>query len=178
METPDEFREMYTRHYDAVLRYAWRRVGADAAPDVAAEVFTTAWRRMADVPRQPLPWLYGVARNVVANHARGRQRADRLLARVPRTTELRDIGDQVTSGSVIRQAWQSLGPGDRELLALIGWEGLTVGEAARALGCTAAACSVRLYRARRRLRGALEELGHHGNVSRREAGEMEAAACV
>jgi RNA polymerase sigma-70 factor (ECF subfamily) len=36
------------------------------APDVVAETFLVAWRRLDDVPADPLPWLYGVARRVLA----------------------------------------------------------------------------------------------------------------
>jgi putative ABC transport system permease protein len=55
----DRFKAMYDQHYPAVLRYASRRVGAEAARDIAAETFLTAWRRLDRVPPgQPLPWLY------------------------------------------------------------------------------------------------------------------------
>ena len=48
-------------------------------------------------------------------------------------------------------AWRELREADREVLSLIAWEELSVADAARALGCSAAAFSVRLHRARRRL---------------------------
>jgi RNA polymerase sigma-70 factor (ECF subfamily) len=52
----DRFQALYERHYGAVLRYAARRVGAEAAADVAAETFLTAWRRLDAVPApEPLP---------------------------------------------------------------------------------------------------------------------------
>lgn len=54
----DRFTALYAEHYAAVLRYAARRVGAEAARDIAAETFMTAWRRLGHVPpAQPLPWL-------------------------------------------------------------------------------------------------------------------------
>ncbi|MCW2931460.1 MAG: hypothetical protein JWM19_2422 [Actinomycetia bacterium] len=46
----DRFRALYEQHYLAVLRYATRRVAADAASDVVAETFLVAWRRLDDVP--------------------------------------------------------------------------------------------------------------------------------
>jgi Sigma-70 region 2 len=46
----DRFKAMYDEHYPAVLRYAARRVGAEAARDIAAETFLTAWRRLDRVP--------------------------------------------------------------------------------------------------------------------------------
>src|SRR5690349_4681305 len=67
----ERFRRVFT-HLGAVRAYARRRGSAD--PDaVAAEVMTIAWRRLADVPRDdPLPWLYGTARNLVLAEARRR----------------------------------------------------------------------------------------------------------
>ncbi|MFD9434162.1 RNA polymerase sigma factor [Streptomyces sp. NPDC060002] len=153
----DEFRAIYAKHYNAVLRYAWRRVGADAAPDVAAEVFTVVWRRLDQVPtNMVLPWLYGVARKVVSSHVRGTERTEHLAGQWDGQAAVsRDVADQVTVRHEVRRAWLSLGESDREVLALIGWEGLNVREAARVAGCTAATFSVRLHRARSRLRHAL-----------------------
>ncbi|MEV1009077.1 sigma-70 family RNA polymerase sigma factor [Streptomyces sp. NPDC049881] len=170
MGEPERFREMYVEHYGAVLRYARRRVGEDAAPDVTAEVFATAWRRWDAVPGRALPWLYGVARNTVANHLRSRDQAARRRIEDGRERTARDVGEQVTARSAVRQAWAALSEPDRELLALIGWEGLTVREAARVLECTAATCSVRLHRARGRLRRALEQQEHGEELT---AGRLE-----
>jgi RNA polymerase sigma-70 factor, ECF subfamily len=59
-EREQRFRRMFEAHYQAVHNYSVRRVGsAHDASDVTAEVFTTAWRRIDDVPLSPyeLPWL-------------------------------------------------------------------------------------------------------------------------
>ncbi|HEY3955395.1 MAG TPA: sigma-70 family RNA polymerase sigma factor [Streptosporangiaceae bacterium] len=88
----DRFKAIYDAHYPAVLRYAARRVGAEAARDIAAETFLTAWRRLDRVPPgQPLPWLCATARKCLADelrrlvrarhqhrHRRHRRRARRL----------------------------------------------------------------------------------------------------
>ena len=71
------FATLYERHYGAVHAYASRRVGAmTAADEVAAETFLIAWRSDA-VPDEPLPWLYGVARNVALRHHEGTRRQAR-----------------------------------------------------------------------------------------------------
>ena len=58
----DRFAALYDQHYPAVLRYAARRIGVEAARDIAAETFLTAWRLLDRVPsEQPLPWLYATA---------------------------------------------------------------------------------------------------------------------
>ncbi|MFF1873489.1 RNA polymerase sigma factor [Kitasatospora herbaricolor] len=96
-----QFREVYREHYGAVYRYMHRRVGDADAADLAAEVFTVAWRRFDALPAQaPLPWLYTVARNTVANHRRKEGRAEdahRGLT-VTAAASARDIGETVTEG--------------------------------------------------------------------------------
>ncbi len=49
-----------------------------------------------------------------------------------------------------------LSEADREVLLLTGWYDLTGPQAAKALGCTRAAYALRLHRARKRFRAALE----------------------
>lgn len=136
--------------YGRVRAYAARRVGADAADEVAAETFTIAWRRFEAIPAEPLPWLYGVARNVVARHLTGEARQAATRDALERE---RMVGADAPGADdeALWEAWQRLGEGDREVLALIAWEELSVAEASRVLGCPAPAFSVRLHRARRRL---------------------------
>lgn len=159
MGRDEAFRDMYREHYNAVFRYAWRRVGPDAAHDVAAEVFLIAWRRWETVPRlDPLPWLYGVGRGVVQNHQRSENRGQILEARlmVEPNPPGRDLADRAAERGIVVDAWQSLAESDREVLALVGWEGLDISSAARVMECSVPALTARLYRAKRRLRTALE----------------------
>jgi RNA polymerase sigma-70 factor (ECF subfamily) len=102
------------------------------------------------VPDEPLPWLYGVARNVVLRHhemARRQARA-RDAAEHERPAP---VPSDAAGDPAVWEAWNRLRPADREVLALIVWEELSVAEAARVLGCPAPQFSVRLFRARRRL---------------------------
>jgi DNA-directed RNA polymerase specialized sigma24 family protein len=62
------FSTMYGALYGRIHAYGARRVGRDAADEIAAEVFTVAWHRFDELAAEPLPWLYGVARNVVLRH--------------------------------------------------------------------------------------------------------------
>ena len=160
----DRFKAMYDEHYPAVLRYAARRVGAEAARDIAAETFLTAWRRLDHVPAgQPLPWLYATARNCLANELRRRDRRDRLDSRI-RTEVLRgqdlagpEPGERVADRLAVLAALAALRPDDQEALRLIEWEQLDVAAAAQVMGCSAATFRVRLHRARHRLARALGE---------------------
>jgi RNA polymerase sigma-70 factor (ECF subfamily) len=78
-ERASRFAALYEDSYGAIYAYASRRVGAEAADEITAETFLVAWRRFDVVPSDPLPWLYGVARNMVARGAAasGRERQAR-----------------------------------------------------------------------------------------------------
>ena len=79
MPTPEtaDLDQLFRDHYRAVLRYVVRRAGdRDRAHDIAAEVFLVAWQRRRELPAQrALPWLYGVAANVLAHARRSDLRA-------------------------------------------------------------------------------------------------------
>jgi RNA polymerase sigma factor (sigma-70 family) len=159
----ERFRVMYQQHYAAVLRYAARRVGAEAARDIAAETFLTAWRRLERVPPdQPLLWLYATARKCLANELRRQDRRERLDSRI-RVEASRgqdvtgpELSDRVVGRLVVLAALKTLRPDDQEALRLIEWEQLDMAAAAQVLGCSAATFRVRLHRARRRLARALD----------------------
>jgi RNA polymerase sigma-70 factor (ECF subfamily) len=142
---------MFEQHYGHVLAYARRRCAEPAdADDVVAETFTIAWRRVRDIPDEPLPWLYGVARRVLANQRRGRQRWLALLDRLRR--EPADVPTPPADGGErVRAAMARLRPQDQEVLRLAAWEGLTHAEVATVLGVSANAAAIRLHRARRHL---------------------------
>lgn len=158
----DRFRELYTRHFDALLAYALRRVSRpEDAADVVADTFLVAWRRRAHLPGgdETRLWLYGVARNMLANHHRGDRRRDRLgealrerLAASAYLWAVPDPGAAVTSTVAVRDALARLGELDREVLMLTAWEELEPREIAEVLGVSAQAVRTRLSRARARLR--------------------------
>jgi RNA polymerase sigma-70 factor (ECF subfamily) len=151
------FTNVYEAYYGAIHAYAARRIGLEAADEVAAETFLVVWRRMDVLPDAPLPWLYGVARNVVARHHRasGRRRSTEVALARERPGPLAEFRETEDSG--LWEAWERLGPVDREVLSLVAWEDLSVADAARVLGCPASVFSVRLHRARHRLGRLLAE---------------------
>lgn len=151
------FEALYRRHAPRVLAYVRRRIDdPESAADVAAEVFTVAWRRLADVPEPALPWLLGVARRQLANHHRARRRRLALVHRIA-GEPARPVANTPTIGDTqLATALGSLSSEDTELLLLIGWDGLRPAEAAEVLGMGAATVRTRLHRARRRLDEALQ----------------------
>jgi RNA polymerase sigma-70 factor, ECF subfamily len=158
------FTALYERHYGDVLRYTARRAGTEAAAEVAAETFLTAWRRLDVVPaREPLPWLYVTARQCLANELRKQERRQRLDARMQieagASAQAVRAGpaDSTASQLDVLAALATLPANDQEALRLTEWEQLDHATAARAAGCSATAFKVRLHRARRRLARALDE---------------------
>ena len=156
VEPQAQFEQLYRDYADRVHAYALRRTTPGAADDVVAEVFLVVWRRLHRVPEEPLPWLLGVARKVLANRRRSESRAAALHERLadgghgsePAVVNL-EVDDRV------QRALAGLSERDRELLLLVAWEGLRVNEAAQALGVRAGTLAVRLHRARQRLARAL-----------------------
>src|SRR5215218_9123212 len=79
------FRAVYDANYHRVLGFVLRRTAnREDAEDVVAETFLTAWRRLDQIPAGvgARLWLYGVARNALANHHRGERRRGRLRGRL------------------------------------------------------------------------------------------------
>lgn len=152
------FQELYDAHYSAVAAYARRRT-ADVvdAQDVAADTFTIVWRRLAEVPdgEAALPWLYGVARRVLANQRRGNQRRAGLSTRLrSQPSAGPDLESEVVAGEERRAVLAALGrlrPADQEILRLAVWEELPHRDIAGVVGCSESSVAVRLHRARTRL---------------------------
>lgn len=150
------FDALFAEYQRAVLAYAMRRTDQLAdAEDVAAETFTIAWRKLDAIPAQPLPWLYAVARRVLANQRRGKGRRERLAALL----KVDDVPTPVRAGEDLGgpafRALASLSPADQELLRLVAWEELGNQHIAAVLGISANAVAIRLHRARARFAAAL-----------------------
>ncbi len=161
----DEAKRRFTAIYDAnrqrVWAYAVSRAGRGIADEVVSETFAVGWRRLADIPEPPLPWLLGVARNVLRDSYRAQARRDSLAAELGTWTDPsmlagEDVAETVTERLSVLGALKSLPESDRELLILIAWQGLRPQDAGQVVGCSTAALRVRLLRARRRLVRALD----------------------
>ncbi len=166
-----EFSELFAATAPRIHAYARRHVGHDAADDIVAETFTTAWRRRTSIPVPALPWLIVVARYVIANRRRSIVRADRVW-REAVLAQWHTTGspeDDVADRHAILAALDACTPVEREALLLVAWDGLTIREAAAVAGCSARAFTVRLYRARRRLELSLDR-SHDSGIAPRDIG--------
>lgn len=150
------FTSLYDQYYRNVLRYALQHAEQGQAEDVASETFLIAWRRSADVPDEPLPWLLGVARNLLRKQADAARQRRRIVDRIAAMTSERDLlawdtADHVIERATALRALSALSDADVEALTLVTWHGLSAAEAAAVVGCSPRAFTVRLHRARRKL---------------------------
>jgi RNA polymerase sigma factor (sigma-70 family) len=153
----ETFERLYREHFEAIFAYVLRRAGSADAPDLVADVFATAWRRIVDVPAAPEAklWLYGVARRVVSEHYRTKTRREHLKVKAGRHfTVVTEDGPRELSDLEVRvlNLIESMKDDHRELVTLIVWDGLTHAEVATILGCSANAIGIRWHRALKRLR--------------------------
>ncbi|UBU13323.1 RNA polymerase sigma factor [Nonomuraea gerenzanensis] len=161
MDDPEErFTDLYDRHYRNVLGYALLRADRDVAEDVSSETFLVAWRRLADLPEPPLPWLLGVARNLLAKQRDSRHRRQALVDRIAALTTARDheawdVAEHVVDRETALAALCALPEQDVEAMVFATWYGLPPEQAAGVMGCSVRTYNVRLHRARKRLARAL-----------------------
>jgi len=171
------FTVLYEKHYDEVLAYCTRRTGRTDADDATADVFAVAWRRIDEIEWNTVrPWLYGIARGVLANSWRTGRRRKRLFGRVsglapepsdlPEVQVVRRAQDEEVLGAVRR-----LKPADQEILLLAAWEELSAPEIARTIGISVSAAEQRLHRAKQRLTKALQSTSPAPDSSPRAADE-------
>jgi RNA polymerase sigma-70 factor, ECF subfamily len=140
---------------DAVRRYLARRTDPATADDVLSETLLIFWRRFGEMPGEHLPWAYGIARLCLANAERARRRQARLAARIALLRPLPDPSPDDRLGI----AMAALRAEDAEILRLWAWEDLAPAQIAAVLAITANAASIRLHRAKQRLREELRKTG-------------------
>jgi RNA polymerase sigma-70 factor (ECF subfamily) len=153
------FEALAPRLIEPLRRYLARRTDPATADDVLADTLLVCWRRLDDVPDEALPWAYGVARNCLANAQRSGRRQERVAAKIavvdPPAESVPGPGER--DGAVV-EALAAMRTEDAELLRLWAWERLAPGEIATVLGITANAASIRLHRAREKLREELRKV--------------------
>ncbi|MDO5494253.1 MAG: sigma-70 family RNA polymerase sigma factor [bacterium] len=159
-----DFEEFYRRIQPALFRFGMRQLDAESASDAAIETLRTIWNKDLPPPRSPgeEAKLHGLAfkimRGLITNHRRGEARRNRMLQSL--TTLLHvgggsepDVADVFEDDR--NELLSSLPPSEREVVLLVA-DGYRVHEIAAILDCSPNAVSMRLMRARARLRSILE----------------------
>lgn len=166
----DAFGLLFERHAKAIYNYCFRRVGDwTAAEDLLSIVFLEAWRRRGKElpPDKVLPWLYGIATNVVRNRRRAGRRFAAALARVPAPPfepgfsdsadeRLDDERQMLKALALLAQLPQR----EQDVFALCVWSEASYEDAALALGIPVGTVRSRLSRARQHLRELDAGCGH------------------
>ena len=163
-DEPEVFEEIFNRHHEVVYRHVIRRVGPDAAADIASEVFVRAFaarRRYNLSYSSARPWLFGITANLLRQHYRSHRRATKAHWRVMAAESLTE-GDSTGEAdrrvdaealaSGLETGLAKLRATEREVLLLYAWADLSYAEIASALGIPVGTVRSRLARARQRFR--------------------------
>ena len=165
---PDALEAFYRDHIEAVQRFVARRVSdPHLAADLTADVFLAALdsAHTFDPSRGPvIAWLYGVGRHAIAAEARRRARELHATRRIegrrlldgPGLLRIEERLDAERESRRIYRAMADLSDDDRALLELVALDGLSVADAARALGVKPGTARVRLHRNRARVQSQLQ----------------------
>jgi RNA polymerase sigma-70 factor, ECF subfamily len=142
---------------EPVRRYLARRTDEATADDVLSETMVVLWRRLEDVPEDAIPWAIGIARLQLANAERAQRRQRRLFARIVTIDPPAAVTDHAEGDTdYIRDAIARLRPGEAEVVRLWAWDELGLDQIAASLGISVNAATIRLHRARKKLK---EEIG-------------------
>jgi RNA polymerase sigma factor (sigma-70 family) len=169
------FADIFDRHIDPVRRFVYRRLGESRGDEVISEVFRVAFESRAkfDVTSESaLPWLYGIAANLVRREHRSHVRHLAALERLAQRRQI--VSDPILDAAArldagvtaqgLASALVTLNDDEREVLLMVAWEELTPSQAAAALGIPAATARTRLRRARLHIRSLVESQGQTTEV--------------
>lgn len=164
----ERFGEIYHRHVSDVLGFVGRRLGAEHAEDVTADVFATAFtvRGRFDLAKESArPWLMGIAVRKIAHRKRAERSRYRMLASLSPAPPQEGPAERVAAvmaarslGGPLAAALARLRAPDRDVLLLMAWAQLSYAEAAEALGVPIGTVRSRLSRARHVVRSVLTDL--------------------
>ncbi len=167
----DAFATFFRRHASSITLYAVRRCrDSEDVGDLVAETFLVALQaagRYIPETDTALPWLFGIARRVLAKQRRRSAGARRLLIKSSNSHFHFTASEEDAVASAIDAASQRpaleaglarLSSGEREVIELVAYDGLSPAEVAEVLRLSPNAARLRLSRARRHLRQSLEPM--------------------
>lgn len=174
-DDPEAFGEIFVRHAKPVYNYLFRRCGDwSTAEDLTSVVFLEAWRKRGEVRLvhdSALPFLFGIATNVLRNRRRSERRYREALTRMPASPEATDPADDPAARAAAEQDMRAIlavlariPRREQDVVSLCLWMGLSYEEAAASLDIPVGTVRSRLSRARGRLRELLDASGHEEAV--------------
>jgi len=161
---------LFERHAKLIYNYCFRRVGNWAtAEDLVSVVFLEAWRKRGTLldPEKALPWLYGIATNVVRNRRRWERRYAAALSRIPPAQPEPDFAadaaarlddERLVQG--VLAAVAKLPRREQDVFVLCAGFDVSYEDAPLALRIPIGTVRSRLFRARRRMRELDAASGH------------------
>lgn len=148
LDRQQRFLAAHAATHDRIYRYFRRRTdGPATAEDLSSEVFKIVWEKSEEEEILSVMVLFGIAKNVLRNHDRSVARAANLFGILRRERE----AAAESAESSLQEALGHLSPGDREVLLLTYWDGLSSPEISDLLNTSATAIRMRLHRARKAL---------------------------
>ncbi len=176
-DDPDAFGEIFDRYFQPVRAFVVSRVGPTDGPDLAAQVFASAFEgrhRFKSEYDSAKPWLYGIAANLVRRHFRKAKRGRTAFKRLAGRDQAELVSDPMPDvdahldaaerSARMRAALDQLRPQDRDIILLATWEGLSYAEIAESLGVPVGTVRSRLARSRERLRELVDASGQSGQT--------------
>ncbi len=162
-QVPEALAALCEQVYPKLLVYMHYRVGADEAEDLAAEVLLRVLRGIGGQKGSFFPWLYRIAANVVADHARSaRARKEEPMSDSAAQLALSRSNDPAAAARRldIENAISALTEDQREFITLKFIQGLSNAEIGEITGRTPEAIRALQFRALCALR---DLLGGSGN---------------
>ena len=171
LDDPEAFEVVFERHYDAVRRYAQRRIGTSVGEELAARTFLVAFERRRSYRPDvgsARAWLFGIATNLIRHHLRDEQTHLRILGstRAGPAEQAPDEDarlDALAAWPIVSDVLRSLPRRDRDAFLLVALADLSYADVAVALDVPIGTVRSRIHRVRRQLRERLTELAARGN---------------
>jgi RNA polymerase sigma factor (sigma-70 family) len=166
LDEPDRFSAIFEQYVVEISRFMRRRVPSAAVDDLVAETFIAAFKARGGYDQgRPfaLPWLYGIATNIIRHYFRDASRRHQLELKLDRIEEPTDGGmgeaDARFESDRLRALLMQIDGKSRDSLMLFACEGLSYEDVAQALGVPLGTVRSRIHRARGQLRELLSAVG-------------------
>jgi RNA polymerase sigma-70 factor (ECF subfamily) len=155
---PRDFAPLYSRYFDPVYRYCFRRLGhPEAAADATGQIFAKALAALPgyrDDARSFRSWIFAIAHNVLIDEDRARRLTTTLEAAANVVARAPSLEDEIVTaevGTTIRHLLAQLPPDQRQVMELR-LAGLTGPEIADAVCRSLGSIKIAQVRAFTRLR--------------------------